>query len=170
MRQQFVVCPLLSDFAPVDDDYMISIVDGTEAVRYDKRCAALRQAFEGLLSECFFSIERGRWFVYNQNPWLAQKHTRNDNTLALPTGKATPTFVQSRYKTMRLGFNEIEDIGIASSVFHFFMGDFALQAKGQVIFDGNAEQGVILQNETKLAAQAFDFQIVSINRQATAIR
>jgi len=37
------------------------------------------------------------------------------------------------------------------------MGDFALQAKGQVIFDSNAEQGVILQNETKLVCAGFRF-------------
>src|SRR5512135_1946423 len=81
---QLLVSTLLDDFAVVDDDDIIRIADGGEAVRDDEAGAALHQAQERLLDARFRArVHAGGGFIQDEDAWVGEDRAGNGKQLPL---------------------------------------------------------------------------------------
>ncbi len=71
--QQLLVCALLDDLAMVDDDHIIGIADGAEAVSDDETGTPFHQAQQRLLdTRLGAGVNRGGRFVEDQDGGVCQ--------------------------------------------------------------------------------------------------
>ena len=69
---------LFDNFATVDDQHLIGITDGAQAMRNHKARAPFHQAQQRTLDAHFGAgVDTARRLVENQNPRISQNRTRN---------------------------------------------------------------------------------------------
>ena len=77
----------LGDRAVLDDEDLVRLTNGTEAVGNDKRCSPLHERMKTLLNEGFtFSIQVGGGLIQYQDPRISENRARNGDPLTLPSG------------------------------------------------------------------------------------
>ena len=82
--EQLLMGAFFDDFAVVDDEHLVSVADGAEAVGDDEAGAALHQAQQGFLDARFGAgIDAAGGFVKDQDAGVGQDGAGNRQHLAL---------------------------------------------------------------------------------------
>ena len=95
--QQLLVCAFFDDFAIVDDQHLVGIADGAQAVGNDKTGAAFHQAQQRFLdARLGAGIDTAGGFIQNQNGRVSQDGARNRQQLALSLAQVAGAFREIR--------------------------------------------------------------------------
>src|SRR5947209_2461435 len=96
-RDQLVVRATLDDLAAVEDDDLVGVSDGREAVGDRDRRAALGQPVERLLYGALgLGVERARRLVEDQDGRVAQDRAGDRDALLLAAGEAVAALADYR--------------------------------------------------------------------------
>jgi hypothetical protein len=80
--QEFLVFAAFDDFAVVEDEDLVGVADGGQAVGYNKAGAFLQEAVEGLLDEFLRGVvDAGGGFVEEEDGWIFQQRAGDGDAL-----------------------------------------------------------------------------------------
>src|SRR5258706_15867100 len=87
----------LYDRTALDNQDLVGLADGAQAVGNDESGSSTQQAPQTLLDKGLtFGIEIGGCFIQNQNPRIRQYSAGNSNALPLPPGKFDTALANQR--------------------------------------------------------------------------
>ena len=123
LGQQCGVGAVLHDPAGVHDQDAVGVADGAEAVRDHEGGAALHQAFQGGLHQCFrFIVQGAGGLVQNEDARVFQDSAGNGDALALPARELHAALAHHRVVPGLEGRDEAVGIGGAGGVLHLLRG------------------------------------------------
>ena len=163
VRHEFVMRAVFGDDSSVDDDDLVGVADGAEAVGDGDDGLALHQPFQRVDHEFFgFAVERGGGFVEQKDRAVANHHPGDADALALPAGerqsRGRRPWCRSRAACAMMKSCGIRELRGFDDLFSRRSG----AAEGDVLADGAAEQHGVLQDVADLVAQMLQFVVANI--------
>src|SRR6266478_8543133 len=160
--QQFVVGALLRDTAILQDDDLVGIADGAQAVSNGDHGAPLHEAFECLHQQPLrLGIERRSGLVEDEDGRVADDRARDADALPLAAGERLASFAQQSVVT--LGHPDDEPVRIRELR---GLDNLFLAAVGPPVSDvlphRGAKQDRVLQHESDLRAQALELVVANV--------
>ncbi len=153
MAEQLLVRALLAQFAFVENENAVGVLDGAEPVRDDQGGAAFEQAVERLADQDFgLGVHARCRFVENQEPRIVRERPREADQLALPHGKSRAAFADVCFDAFRQGIQQGAEPHFAQRGFDARAADVFI-AQADVRFQSAGEQERILQHDAELPAQ-----------------
>src|SRR5882762_10884262 len=151
--QQFVVGALLRDTAILQDDDLVGIADGAQAVSNGDDGAPLHEAFERLHHQPLrLGVERRSGLVEDEDGRVADDRARDADALPLATGERLASFAQQGVVT--LGHPDDEPVRVRELC---GLDDLFVARLGPAVSDvlphRGAKQDGLLQHESDLRAQ-----------------
>ena len=147
----------------VDDDDLIGVSDGREAVGDDEAGAPFHQLVESLLDlHLGAGVDRAGGLVKDEDSRIGQDRPGDGNELTLPLGEISAAFGENSVIPLR----EATDEGVGVSQPRCFDNLCVAGVKtavADVLHDRFAEQERLLENDPKLTAQAVARDTSNIN-------
>src|ERR1700682_5953409 len=161
-REQFVVGALLRDAAIFQDDDLVGIADGAQAVSNGADGAPLHEAFECLHHQPLrLGIERRGGLVEDEDGRVADDRARDADALPLATGERLASFAQQGVVT--LGHPDDEPVRVRElrGLENLFIAGVGPPV-GDVLPQRGAKQDRVLQHESDLRAQALEHVVADV--------
>ena len=93
---------LLAQFALVENENAVGVLNGAQPVRDDERGAALEQTVERFANQNLgLGVHARRRFVKNQEPGIVRQRPREADQLALPHGERSAAFADIGFRAFR---------------------------------------------------------------------
>ena len=117
------MCPPLCDAVFCDDDDLVGVPDGGEAVGDGDGRPSFGEFFQALLDPAFALVVKGAGgLVENEDRRIFQEDAGNGDALLLAAGKAGAAFSDEGVIAVREFFDEVVDIGTFGSLDDLFHG------------------------------------------------
>ncbi len=162
----------LDDFAIFDDQHLVGVADGGQAVGDHKTGAALHQLEQRFLDARLGArVHAGGRLVQNQNARVGQNRARNRQHLALALAQVGGALREHRPVAVRQLADEVVSIGHARGLHHLVVARVQPPV-ADILHDRIGKHERILQNQPQRAAQvgAADVaQVVPINADRAAV-
>src|SRR5262249_24738876 len=114
--------PQLTDFAFVQHDDLVDVLNRREPVRDHERRASGHQALHRIVNQTLsLGIDRARRFVENQYPWIERERAREADELLLPHRDPRTTLVQFGCITIAQLANEAGRINLLRRLANTFI-------------------------------------------------
>src|SRR6185503_12890730 len=138
MTQELGVRAALDDLALLDDQHLVGMTDGAQAVRHDEARATGEQAAESLLDARFGDgVDRARGFVEQENARSREERPHETDNLPLADGEPAAALAHFGFEAVREIVDEVEHTELA--------GGFA----DLLVLRGGASETDILENATR---------------------
>ena len=134
------MCALFDDPAFVEDDDLIGLEDGVEAVGNGDDSASLHEFAGGFFEQGFgFRIERRCGFVEDEDGRVFEKGAGEGEALGLSTGEAGAAFPDDGFVFLWQRFDEVLQARGFGSLNYFFVSRVRF-AEADVFGDGGVEE------------------------------
>ena len=154
--QQLAVIAALDDFAVLQHDDLIGVLNCRKSVRHDEHCADVADFFKRLLNEHFrFRIDICRCFVKNENLRLVQHRSCKGQELTLTLREVFAALDDFFVKPVFELVDERIRAHVLARVCHFFLSE-RIVVERDVALDRAAEKEHILQHLPYRLAQRVD--------------
>ena len=131
---------LFDDLAFVEDDDLVGLEDGVEAMGDGDDSSSLHQLAGGFFEQGFgFGVERGGGFVENQNRRVFEEGAGEGKALGLSAGEAGAAFADEGFIFLGQRFDEVMQARGFGGADDFFVGRVRF-AKADVFGDGGVEE------------------------------
>ncbi len=161
--EEFVVAALLDDSALLEDDDLVGVADGAEAVGDDEAGSSAPQFGEGGLDEGFtFCVEVAGGFVEDEDPGIGEESTSDGEPLALSAAEPDASF--SDDGVVALFECGDEGIGVGGACGGEDLGAGGVSSRvGDVVGDGAVEQEDVLLDDAEVCAVFGDGEIAEVD-------
>jgi hypothetical protein len=124
----------------VEDDDLVGVADGRQAVGDRDRRPALREAVERLLDESLgLGVERAGRLVEDQDRRVAEDRASDRDPLLLAAGEAVAALADDRVVSLRQARDQVVDAGRLGGRLELLVGRVRLR-EAQVVPDGGVEE------------------------------
>ena len=161
--QELLMGALLHDLAVGQDDDVVGVLDGAQAVSHDQHGADVLHLFQGVLDEHFrFRVDVCRGLIEDHHGGLVQDGPCEAQQLPLSGGEVVALLPDGFVQTALQLLDEAVSVDIPAGLPDLFIGDI-VRAQYNIAADISGEQENILEHLAKVAAQGRDLDVLDID-------
>ena len=163
LGEELGVGAALGDAAAVEDEDLVRLEDGAEAVGDDDAGAVREDALEGLLDEAFgFAVETAGGFIEDEDARVAQDDAGEGDALFFTAAEAVAALADDGVVAIGEAGDEAVDVGGAGGLLDLFLGGIGA-GEADVDGDGIVEEEGLLGDHADVGGEGSEGEVTQVD-------